>query len=351
VTPAFAIAAWVATAADFYLEAGPYTTRAEASAAADSLKGDRSVRVVRRFRSGAGWEFIVRVGGFDDEDAMRSYAGKSSAFHFASFERVGTSWRRLDGAPPDAAPTENELVDVPGQTLRTPALLRAAVKAHGGREGGVSILELAPTVVFDYERTVAREGGRTVAEHHYTRMGDAVRLDIDVTKGTGVDSSTILAPDRRAWVSTDATSIARDPERTAEVLARFSPEGLLAVPLGIPHDMETAGPWRLLAPTARIDGKRVIARAEAPGDRGLLSAEFGLDDHRLRRLDWMLDTGPITYVFDDYRTIGEGLVVPFRYEVLRDGAVIESMKVDRLELGNALPADTFAIPDATTHRP
>jgi hypothetical protein len=129
------------------------------------------------------------------------------------------------------------------------------------------------------------------------------------------------------------------------VLARFSPEGLLAVPLGIPHDMETAGPWRLLAATATIEGKRVVARAEAPADRGLVSAEFGLEDHLLRRLDWMLDTGPVTYRFDDYRAIADGLVVPFHYEVLRDGATIESMTVERLELGAAVPADTFVIPE------
>jgi hypothetical protein len=344
VTPAFVLAAWLATAADYYLEAGPYTTRAEASAAADALKGPSPVRVVRRFRAGAGWEFVVRVGGFDDEAEMRSYVNKAEGTRFASFERVGNSWRRLDGPPESAAPSAEELVAVPGKTLRTPALLRAAVKAHGGRDGGVSILELAPTVVFDYERKLAREDGRTVAKHHYVRQGDAVRLDVDVTAGEGVDSSTILAPDRRAWVSTDETSISRDPERTAEVLARFSPEGLLAVPLGIPHDMETAGPWRLLASTAEIDGKRVIAKAEAPGDRGLVAAEFDLEDHLLRRLDWMLDSGPITYVFDDYRTVADGLVVPFHYEVLRNGEPVESMTVQELEIGKALPADTFAIP-------
>jgi len=343
VTPAFVLAAWLATAADYYLEAGPYTTRAEASTAADALKGSTPVRVVRRFRAGAGYEFIVRVGGFDDEDEMREYAHKTDGTHFASFERVGNSWRPLDEGK-DAGPSVDELVDVPGKTLRTPALLRAAVKAHGGRDGGLSILELAPTVVFDYERKLAREDGKTVAEHHYVRQGDAVRLDVDVTAGDGVDSSTILAADRRAWVSTDEASIARDPERTAEVLARFSPEGLLAVPLGIPHDMETAGPWRLLAPTAEIHGKRVVAKASAPGERGLVSAEFGLEDHLLRRLDWMLDTGPITYVFDDYREVADGLVVPFHYEVLRGDDPIESMTVHELVIGGALPADTFVIP-------
>jgi hypothetical protein len=343
VTPAFVLAAWLATAADYYLEAGPYTTRAEATAAADALKGSTQVRVVRRFRAGAGWEFIVRVGSFDDEGEMRAYAHKSDGTPFASFERVGNSWRRLDEAN-DAGPKPDELIDVPGKTMRTPALLRAAVKAHGGRDGGLAILELAPTIVFDYERKLAREDGKTVAEHHYVRQGDAVRLDVDVTAGEGVDSSTILAPDRRAWVSTDETSISRDPERTAEVLARFSPEGLLAVPLGIPHDMETAGPWRLLAPTAAIHGKRVVARASAPGERGLVSAEFGVEDHLLRRLDWMLDTGPITYVFDDYREVVDGLVVPFHYEVRRGDDPVESMTVHELEIGVALSADTFVIP-------
>ena len=336
------LAAWLATVADYYLEAGPYTTRAEATAAADALKGSPQVRVVRRFRAGAGWEFIVRVGGFDDEAEMRAYANDAGK-RFASFERVGNSWRPLDGSAA-ATPSAEELVDVPGKTLRTQALLRSAIKAHGGRDGGLSILELAPTVVFDYDRKVAREDGRTVAEHHYVRQADAVRLDVDVTGGEGVDSTTILAPDRRAWVSTDETSIARDPERTAEVLARFSPEGLLAVPLGIPHDMETAGPWRLLAPTAEIHGKRVVAKASAPGERGLVSAEFDLEDHLLRRLDWMLDSGPITYVFNDYRVVTDGLVVPFQYEVLRSGEPVESMTVKALEIGGPVPADTFVIP-------
>jgi hypothetical protein len=343
VTPAFVLAAWLATAADYYLESGPYTTRAEATAAADALKGSTPVRVVRRFRAGAGWEFIVRVGGFDDEGEMRAYAQKSDRTHFASFERVGSSWRPLDEGN-DAGPKPDELIEVPGKTMRTPALLRAAVKAHGGRDGGLAILELAPTIVFDYERRLAREDGKTVAEHRYVRQGDAVRLDVDVTSGEGVDSSTILAPDRRAWVSTDETSISRDPERTAEVLARFSPERLLAVPLGIPHDMETAGPWRLLAPTAEIHGKRVVAKASAPGERGLVSAEFGVEDHLLRRLDWMLDTGPITYLFDDYREVGDGLVVPFHYEVRRGDDPVESMTVRELEIGVALPADTFVVP-------
>jgi hypothetical protein len=334
------------SSAEFYLEAGPYPSRGDANAVAAALDADPPSRVVRRFKVGAGWEYVVRVGAFEDEDSLRAYASRSVSVPMVLLERVGPNWRPLDGASSAADAEESDLVVIPGEVARTSVLLRAAVKAHGGREGGLSLLDLAPTVVFDYQRTVSRDDGQTIAEHHYARAGEAIRLDVDVTSGPGVDSHSVLTPNRRAWVSTDSTSISRDPERTAEVLERFSPEGLLAIPLGIPRDMESSGPWRLLEPTARAAGERWLVQAEMrDGGHGLVAADFGLADHLLRRLVWTLDTGEVSYEFDEYRTVAHGLVVPFSYEVHRGGKLIESVTVRRLEIGSALPADTFEIPE------
>jgi hypothetical protein len=322
-------------ALDYLVESAPHESRAEAESVLASFPATPPARVVRRFRAGAGWEFFVRVEGFASEAELARYAAPEGA---EKLVRDGTETRRLAGAPVVAAPVHAE----DPESLRTPALLRSAIKAHGGKDGGRAVIEAAPSIAFEYTRTIARTGGHTIARHTFLREGPAIRLEVDVTDGPGVDSVTVLTATGQGWAASGGDEMARDGERTAEVLARFSPEALLAVPLGIPDDMETAGPWKDLEATARVDGDRIVAEArEGAPAVGIVAARFGREDRLLHELDWALESGRVSYVFDDYRAVADGLVVPFSFEMRRDGAVVETMRVARLEVGADLPDELF----------
>ena len=316
--------------------------------------GVPEARVARRYERELGWSYVVLVDGLADLDAARVVGGRLAAADQPAtiFEHDGKEVREVEmitAATPAGRPEEqgSERGRRAHRDAAAASVLSDAVKAHGGRAGGLERLAEAGSLKFVFERTIPKDGTQLVARHTFVRQGDNLRLDVKIIKGEGKDSETAVGSVGAAWVAVDGVVTERDAARTREVLDRFSPETLFAVPLGLPDDVETAEAWRDLrfVGTVKEDGAEVALLEPAEAGRGgLVSASFDPSTHTLRRVTWAAESGQLTFRYDDYHRLDRRLVVPFHARVERDGVLVEEVRVDALDLDVTVPSDLFASP-------
>lgn len=350
------IVAWagVAQAAEYVVELPPQVDR-EQAAALQARSGVEGARVARRYVRETGWSYSVVVEGLSDLQAARTAAGRLATPDLPStiYEIDGSERKEVEvvsAAAPAPAPAHDEAASPRrrrGGDEGAETVLDAAVKAHGGRGGGLERLSGAAALRFVYQRTVPVEGGKLVAENVFLRRAEGDRLEVKITEGTGTDSVTVARRDGDAWVQVNGAVTERDGARAREVLDRFSPEAVLAVPLGLPDDVETAEAWRSLrlVGTVEEDGRpQQLLEPREKGKGGLISASFDPESHTLSRVTWAAEAGQITFRYADYRKLDKGLVVPFYTRVERDGALVEEVRVEELTLDLPLDLTLFQAP-------
>lgn len=357
----------VAWAGEITIESDVFPTREDAmvvfSTVQQQLGADASerARLVRRYYQGQGWRYIVLVEDVSEQRAP-AIAGMAEGMtiirppeaepdHAAEPAPIVSAGAEAAADEPAAAAVgtpERVRVARRDQLPAAEDLLRAAVKVHGGARGGGNYLRSVQTVRFSYERTVPVQGGTLVAHNQFFRSGDAIRLEVGIQEGEGVDSTTTLTSDQQGFVQVGNEVTERDGLRTMEMLQRFSPEAVLSIPLGLPEDVETAAAWHGLKTLRKEDsgehGLWVVAGSVAEGELGLLEAAFDSSTGHLAWVSWAAEAGEITFTYADYRELGEGgeLVVPLRTRIERDGSLIEEIRVVELELGLELAAELFA---------
>ncbi len=340
-----------ALAEPFEVESGPFADRAAAEAVAAEVGPDLGapVTVARRYLRGEGWRFVVRAGAFDDGETARAALarldapGRPARLIDLDGRRVVAVGSGEAAAPAPMAPSG--AVEAAGEALpAASAVLRAAVRAHGGRGGGLDVLARAGSVRFAFERRVPLPQGTLVVRHELRRAGDRWRLDVDVVEGQGVDSTTIVDGDGRAWVVVDGAATERDRARTREILDAFAPEQLLGLPLRLPGDVGRSPTWDGLR-TEALDGNLVVLGREGEdAGTGLQAAAFDRESGTLARVRWRTEDGDLEYDYGDYRTVARGLVVPFAIDIRRAGTVIESVRVEALRLDESFDPGTFTVP-------
>lgn len=359
--------AWAADG--LWVETAPLDSREQALAIladADLDANAVTAHVVRRFIKGSGWRFVVRVEGAQDLSQATSLAHalavdgtrvlvleqQNGQVHTVDPLADAAEESALDdGAASlkDGDRTQPPGLDVATDLPSARGVLRAAIKAHGGGRGGIEIVEQATAITMSFERRLSVDDGQLVALNEYARLGDAVRLGVEITEGVGTNSATIITPENRAWVVVDGEPLARDVARTREVLARFAPESILAVPLGLARDIAEAAAWQDLETTAiealaGRDQLRLQPRTRSAAKEGLVAAWFDAESNRLSQVQWQSPAGLLTFGFDDYGEVAPGLVVPFHSTVVRDARPVESIQITEFTLEPELSADLFADP-------
>lgn len=358
-----ALIASSALAATYAVELPPQADKA----AADQLLADSAVsngRVLRRYVAGQGWRYVVVVDALPSLDNARETgarlagAGQTASIYVINGDEIAlaeviepTASAPSSRAAVEVAPAPPPAPERPRRGASPEAqaadVLEAAVRAHGGREGGLERLGEATSVQFRFVRTVPGDAGALVAEHRYLAQGGGLRLDVDVSSGQGQDSTTVVDPSGAAWVQASGALTPRDGRRVREVLDRFGPSSVLAVPLGLPEDVATADAWRSLQldPSRQAaDGATVVLTPVAATRQGLASAEFDAETHTLRRVTWSSEAGALTFIYDDYRKLDRRLVVPFRARIERDGQLVEEVQVLELLLDQPLDPAVFKQP-------
>ncbi len=330
--------------AEVWVESGPMSDRKAVEDLAEGLSleaGGSTVKVVRRFVRGSGWQFLLRV-----EGALDYEAGAAVARSIQAAGGRGLVIEQSDGDPtvlldtglPTAAPVR-PAESAPGSEdgRKAPdvrALLRGAVRSHGGERGGLDTVAHADSAILVFRREIPVDDGLLISTNRFYRSGQAVRLEVEIVEGPGSDSTTLVTAQNAAWVRTEAEPIARDPARAREVLARFAPESVLAIPLGLARDITEDSAWSDLALHPSTDPKsgRVSVSPVEPSREGLQSAEFTRDDQLLVSLQWSGPSGLLAFGFGDYREVAPSVVVPWSLTIERNGQLVERIQIERFEI-------------------
>ncbi len=329
------------------------STRSEALAIQQlALDEGMHARVVRRYIHGVGWEYVVVVEELADRESAEKAAevlAEKGGRGITVYRREGTEGRRVGGVgtpgtgPGGLDPTAVAVTDSAAPELPSAAtVLEQAVRALGGREGGLARLAAAENLRFSYERTVRHEDKKLVAKHLLLRTPDGIRLEVEGVQGV-VSSISVVGPEG-AWVEVEGKVTAREPERVLEVLEAFSPEELLAYPLEFARLVDTEPAYGLL----RTMGQERLGdvqcwRLEYTGPEvgGTMTLLVEDVSWRIASVGFTTDGGHVRYLFADYRELDTGLVAPFDVALERDGERVETLAVQELSLPAELSGDLF----------
>ncbi|MDP2314814.1 MAG: hypothetical protein Q8P41_18055 [Pseudomonadota bacterium] len=325
-----------ARADEYYLEAAPVVDRAAATQAEQVAEAAGfPARVVRRFRLGRGWEFVVLVESFPGEAEAAAAAVRLER----DLGMKMTAWR-LDGGE---KPISVALAQSPpvAAEVGAQAWLERARTAHGGPTGGAGALARAGAIHFTYVRTVEIAGKPVPVRHDYWREGSSRRLVVD-TAGAGVDSLSV-ATASGAWIRAGGQVQSRDIGITIGTVDAFAPEAVLTVAL------EAA---RLLDGTETtafrpLEGAESGLRFGIGGDEaepGLAFVDIDPSTAQLLRVRYISEAGPITFVLSGWRRVSAGVLVPETVQVERSDGRRESLRVEGLDLLDRAPPSTFDKP-------
>jgi hypothetical protein len=345
---AMLLAVSVSAAEGFYLESPPLGTRAEALELQEVAQTQGiNARVVRRYEHGSGWEYLVVAEGYGDRGEAESAAkllAEGSGQGITVYEGEGSEGRRLNARvegwtgssiDPGAVATAPPEDDLPSAE----EVLARSVRALGGESGGAQRLQESPALRFRYSRELETPAGLVTAQHDLAWESGDLRLKIEHESGPGVHAS-MLVHGEEAWVLTAEGVQVRDAARSREVLSDFGPLAVLDWPLSYAQQVLEDPAFRDLrvAGIEDFQGRpvyRLETSRDGTGER--FSILVDVERYTVAKVGFRSDAGAVSYRFEDWRELDTGLVVPFFILLTRDGAQVEKVVVQELELLDALP--------------
>jgi len=346
-----ALLAAPAFGADFFLES---PERAIASEAAElekaAVAGGHAARVVRRFVDGAGWRYVVRVGGFTDQAAAQA-AAKDLAVRLDGmvgvFETHGPAAARVASVAPPAPAAESAaapatavagpvVAELPDNRPDADDVLEAVVAAHGLAANTLSALLTGPTVVA-YRRTLPGQ----VVDHTWSTADSMVRLEIEGVEGDVVPSKTLLVGDA-AWLSVRGGAWQPQALPTARAhLDALAPQAVLPLVFSLRVAVQTRREFERMRVDRedQLDGEPVtVLRFEGDRATGPLTLYVGTEDRLVRRADF--GDGQVVHDFGTYARSGP-LALPASVRTTRAGEWSGTVELRRIEVGGDLPSDWF----------
>ena len=313
----------LSTASAYTLEGPTFDNRTDATSfAKEAREFGKKGRVVRRYRDGAGWEFVVRFGDLGEEDA-RDLSEKLSEAMEVDFTLIDD-----DGNPVSVELDEPEHAEEPAvEPEPEPAWMEGIVEAHGP---GRTVFSEAERVRMVFTRTL--DDGR-VARHTYARRGTDLYLAIEADKGEVVSSETIALAEK-AWLVVEDDAKDQDLQRARETIGRFGPTHLMPMVLDLQEFSEKHGTFGELTRkgTAKVEGQP--CEVYGTPDVMLAVGEDGL----LRRVTVAGDTRVME--FSDYEDLGE-VKFPKQIRILENGELRSEVEIEEIELDGELEEAWF----------
>jgi hypothetical protein len=349
--------------ADYFLETGAVASRDGASEV-QRVASDKgySARVVRRYNPGVGWEYVVRVEGFASADVavkaageLGNSTGQALSMFYSDGDEVQAMALPPGATPRDAKPTKpgkptkgniKETLSVAPtlSTAEVTATLERAKTAMGGPKAGIAKYDTAENVLFSYRRLVP-DG--PVVKHSWARRGDDRYLDVQVERGDGTSSRTVILSGK-AWLSIrGGAPESQEAARAREVLERFAPDMVLAFPLGFAQAAAERSEFRQLsaAGTQDVGGAPCVLLRYA-GDRSSRPVILYVDEKTalVRRVVFGSEAGDLVHEFSDYRTV-DGVVLPHRLKSWRSDQLVDEIEILDFDLDPKLSDAWFVTPD------
>jgi len=353
-----------ATAGEYYIEAPPVGTRAEAAQVSRACAVvEVKCRTVRRFHHGLGWEFVVLAEGFEEIEAARLAASglagemgrgvqvfevRGAEAHVVQSVSSPPSLSAVEASVPldvtEPAGLEHQGAVQPLAGATVPDLLARVARAHGGSDGGAALLESSEALVFRFRRELSTG---VMVEHVYARRGADRYLEVKADSGAVVSSRSVVSGPT-AWLITeggDADQLTfEDASEVTRNVDRFSPETTLGFSVQVARACENRLEFQMAYRAEADSEERVAIQFDGDGVSAPLTAKFHSDDGTLRELKVQSDGGEVVSQFAQYRSVEPGLVVPHEVNVTRDGQPVDRVRVIELDLSPDLLAEWFQRP-------
>ncbi|MCB9676487.1 MAG: SPOR domain-containing protein [Alphaproteobacteria bacterium] len=325
--------------AGWSVEGPSYTNRSDANDYAKSAKdAGYKGRVIRRFRDGSGWEFVVRVEDLANADeAQQAAESLAAAAQVAAvvLDEEGTVVKRVEASEIPADKGTPAKGEPEGDAPTAAPWYEAVSEAHGA---GLAVLSEAERVLVVYTRKLP--DGR-IARHTYVRRGTDLYLRIERVEGEVVESTTLALGDA-AWLTTGGSTKPQDLQRSRETIEKFSPTGIMPIILDVEGAVGTHEMLGSLAKTGKGDVGGVAVDLYAPKGAPTPEVAVGAKDHLVRRIT--LDGGKRVHEFSKYREV-EGVQLPERILSIHDGASEpDQIVVEKIELDGEIPDAWLAAP-------
>jgi hypothetical protein len=325
----------LAEGADYFLKSPPTRTRADAFALsqAAAAEGFRSSRIVRHYRHGTGWEYMLIVDGFVDHADVVEGADRLTAAIGRSFSVFGGQVSLASDVAVEGPKTK-----VISELLDSQTILQRAVRAHGGVGGGREILESTP-YLFRYRR----QFGDTRATHFYAHLNGEIFLEVSLDEGQGSSSQTMVL-DEGTWMIVDGETSVVDRERALEMTSAFSPSNILSLPLNIGQAMRSREPFSRMYVDGQVDveGTACVLLRDG-GDRFVPPMSVALDvgQFLVRQVHSGSFGDERVQLFSEYREVSSGLVIPHHIQTWRGSKKIDDIEIIGLEIDPLMPPEWF----------
>ena len=203
-------------------------------------------------------------------------------------------------------------------------------------------LQTAETEHIVFNRSLYNDEQLTLmVNHKFWRKGIAMRLEVTIASGEGVDSTTVLSPDGRGWVLVGENSVEKTASKIQHVLSRFSVSQIFSVLHDFPKDIETNGPWRQLDQVEKKGDCWVLSK-EVPSKSGIESATFCSEKMNLENLVLRNSLGTTEYRYYHFQPFGDlGSELPLKFEIFENNKLIEKIDMKSLTIGDKVATDLF----------
>lgn len=348
-----ALVLWTLTAGatELYFEGPIHEDRAAAvSSSRTARDAGHKTRVIRRYRDGAGWEYLVRVSGFSDKksalavapELVEALGGDLALYLLTDPEAEPERVRFVAG---DVSESDDE-ADVPTRDVkadREPLALQPTIDAHGGAAAGAARIRESETVLFRFQRTLP--DGAVIA-HTWARSGDDLFAKIEKVAGEVTPSRSKVIGDQ-AWLAVDGGSFeSKDLERTRETLDDFGPERVIPFVLSFAELANDRKELQILREegTGKL-GDHTVRILESEGDQasGPLVVQVDARSHLVRKVDF--NEGAMVVEFDGWNAHADApLKVPKTIRTWKDGALVDTVEILEIDLAPEFPKGWFDAP-------
>lgn len=326
-----------AFAADYHLETSPRRVRSDVVQQARSVgQVGEKAKVVRRFVTGTGWTWFLRIGDYgtegDARDAARRIADAVGEPVVIFVTDDGTT-EELDRARPAStvgaegasrvrrpAPAEPPPTDAEG-------VLARASRAHGGVDGGIAALRAAPGLVFTFRRTLP-DG--LVVDHAWGRDGERRCLEVIPVEGDARASRVVQEGDV-AWLGVDGGALEpADAGRVSETLALVHPTRIVPFVLRFADVLENRRELEGLELLGRgdLDGRPVYDLGY-DGDQNAGPLALRIDAETFHIVEVSFEQGELVHRFEGWTTMA-GVAMPARVRTWRHGELADTVEIRAL---------------------
>jgi hypothetical protein len=177
--------------------------------------------------------------------------------------------------------------------------------------------------------------------HDYWRDAAGRRLAIDAD-GVGIDSVAVASAGG-AWLKTPAGVVNRDTGLLLTAVDAFAPEAVLNLALDLVSVLRTPEVERFRV----LEGAESGVRVGSGGDEsepGLSFLDIDPATGRMLRARYVTEAGPVTMEASGWKAAAPGVVVPTELTVERADGSRETIRVERLEVAERVPATLLVRP-------